>query len=110
MKKIFGCLSLGLSLAAVIGSFATNSPAQIIAQDDASSYSNAPANAAWLSGPNTNGGFGFTPWVFQHAGTGFQGFFIGDAGTIGSTNGNAWGQYANEGGNQTLFPNASVAF
>jgi hypothetical protein len=110
MKKIFGCLSLGLFLAAVVGSFATNSSAQIIAQDDASSYSNAPANAAWLSGPNTNGGFGFTPWVFQKAGTGAQGFFIGNPGGIGSTNAKAWGQYANEGGNQANFPNASVAF
>jgi hypothetical protein len=90
--------------------FASNTFAQVIAQDDASSYSNAPANAAWLSGSITNGGFGFTPWVFQKAGPGFQGFYIGNPGSIGTTNGKAWGQYANEGGNQANIGNASVAF
>src|SRR5947208_1780827 len=103
MKKIAHVIA---SLCFVLVLFSTrNVSAQIFAQDDAASYSNAPANAAWLSGPNTNGGFGFQPWTFVHSGPGFQGFFIGDAGSIGSTNGNAWGMYANTGSG-----NAATAF
>ena len=112
MKKILRRLILGSCLTASVSLFAGNTFGQIIAQDDASGYMGAAGNPAWLSPPNTNGGFGFTPWVFQKAGPAFQGFFIGDGGAISNNNGNAWGQYANDGGsgNPALFGNASVAF
>ncbi len=112
MKRILRRLLSGTCLIASVGFLASNAFGQIIAQDDASGYTGAAGNPAWLSPPNTNGGFGFQPWSFQTAGPAFQGFFIGDGGPIASTNGNAWGQYANDGGSAdpSRFGNASVAF
>ena len=108
MKSVLRLFAL---LSFIIGNFlAANVSAQIFAYDDATSYTNSAGNPGWNCGTNANSGFGFTPWVFQRSGTGAQGFFIGDPGSIGTTNGNAWGEYANEGGNQANFPNAAVAF
>jgi len=108
MKSI---LRLSASLCFIVGSLLSGSAsAQIIAYDDATSYTNTPGNIGWNSGTNSDSGFGFMPWSFQRGGPGFQGFFIGDGGSIASTNGNAWGQYANDGGNHANFANGSVAF
>ena len=102
-----------LVLLLLIGFCAGKASAQIYAQDDAASYSNSiGGNFAWLSGSNTNGGFGFQPWVFQQGGATFHGFYVGKTNThasatlVGSTNGNFWGMYANQG----TYGNGAVAF
>src|SRR6267378_8647873 len=85
-------LVLGL-MATHLASLSTGS-AQTYAQDDAGAYTGATGNAAWLYSATTNGGFGFTPWSFLKAGPGFQGFYVGNPGTIGVSN-KSWGMYAN---------------
>ena len=76
-----------------------------LARDDAGGYTAATNNSSWLCGTTTNGGFGFYPWVFRtlegtdcppekQIPTNYLGYFIGDAGAIGSTNGAGWGMYA----------------
>jgi hypothetical protein len=96
----------GLVLMLLVGFCAGKASAQIYAQDDAASYSNSiGGNFAWLSGSNTNGGFGFQPWVFRNGGPGFQGFYMGKSvgSPVASTNGNFWGMYANTGlGNEAV--------
>src|SRR5205085_6213053 len=54
----------------------------------------------------TNGGFGFNPWVFTRAGSGFQGFFVGTGDAIASASNTYWGMYANGGSGD----NGAVAF
>ena len=87
-------ISAGLALLA----FAGSASAQVDAYDDASGYTKFAGDAGWYFGTpdNTNGGFGFTPWVFTKQGSDYQGFYIGN-GTDINTNGNAWGIYANNG-------------
>ena len=104
MKKLtshFGLLA-ALSAAALFCAQAPRSSAQIYAADDATLYT------TWTNGMNL--GFGLGPWTLDQTGTDglgdYTGFFIGHPGSIGSTNGNAWGMYANGvGGN-----NAAVAY
>ncbi|HEY3762887.1 MAG TPA: hypothetical protein VGN23_14170 [Verrucomicrobiae bacterium] len=77
--------------------------AQVIASDSAAPY------AGWQTG--TNYGFGFQPWIQvqsgTHNGNSFTGYFLGNSGDpVASTNGQAWGMYAN-GGSGT---NVSEAF
>ncbi len=83
LQRIF--LALAISLAA------GNVSAQIFASDSALPYT------SWST--TTNHGFGFLPWVQAQTGTGggnYTGFFLGNTGDpIASTNGNAWGIYAN---------------
>jgi hypothetical protein len=100
---------LAIAVAAFSGSIYRAS-AQVYAKDDAAGYTNAPGgqNYGWLYNTTTNGGFGFTPWVYTRGGSGFQGFFVGNGGqgSLGSTNGNYWGMYANSGGGD----NVAVAY
>ena len=72
-------------------------------QDDATLYT------TWINGMNL--GFGLGPWTLDPTGTfppsSFTGFYINNNNNnIQSTNGNAWGMYANG----TSDTNASVAF
>lgn len=94
--------SAGLLLAAVLGFTASRASAQISANDDAAPYAN------WQTG--TNYGLGFQPWALEQTGTGggnYTGFFVGNGGDpVASTNGNAWGMYANGSGGA----NAAEAF
>ena len=94
----FTCIALTL----LLGLGTHDLSAQITANDDAAPYT------GWLTG--TNYGFGFQPWVQEQTGTGggnYTGFFLGNGGdAVASTNGNAWGMYAN-GSSGT---NASEAF
>jgi hypothetical protein len=69
--------------------------AQTYAKDDAAGYTTLPNNSGWDVAGTTNGGFGFNPWVFRTNGLNFSGFYVGNGGAIASTNGNAWGMYAN---------------
>ena len=114
MRKNASSLSrfLGLVLMLLIGLCAGKASAQIYAQDDAASYTNSiGGNFAWEFDSNTNGGFGFQPWVFQQAGPTYHGFYVGNTSShasatlVGSTNGNFWGMYANSGA-----ANGAVAF
>ncbi len=83
---------------------AASARAQIFANDEAAAYT----LANWTNGVNL--GFGFGPWTLRQTGTGgdnYTGFFLANNNDpISSTNGNAWGMYAN-GSSGT---NAAVAF
>src|SRR2546423_6074388 len=89
------CISGALALLAS----SESASAQVFARDDAAGYTNAPggANYGWLFNTTTNGGFGFTPWVFTRSGANFQGFFVGSD-TINSASNTSWGMYANGAG------------
>ena len=105
-KRLFLALFLAAGGAAYLGSIASTS-AQIFARDDAAGYTNsAGGNFAWEYQTTTNGGFGFTPWVFQRGGSGFQGFFIGTGDAIASASNTYWGMYANSGSGD----NVAVAY
>jgi hypothetical protein len=105
IKTINRCASKllsGLALAGLIGLSAANAAAQVFAYDDAAAYT------TWTNAMNL--GYGFGPWTLQETGSGggnFTGFFVGNSGDpVASTNGNAWGIYAN-GSSGT---NAAVAY
>src|SRR5207302_266440 len=73
---------------------------------------NAPGNAAWLdSSGTTNGGFGFTPWVYRRGGGGAQGYYLGNGGQAASimVSNKFWGMYANNGGGGSV-DNVAVAY
>src|SRR5947207_10178187 len=108
MKIKFSQLPLLAASAVILFASSVSIRAQIYARDDAAGYTNAPggANYAWLYQTTTNGGFGFNPWVFTHAGSGFQGFFVGTGDAIASASNTYWGMYANGGSGD----NGAVAF
>src|ERR1035437_1155630 len=102
MKTNLTLQSLAIFTGVALLACANSARAQVYAYDDASGYTGAAGNVGWYFGTpaNTNGGFGFTPWVFTKQGTAFEGFYIGNGNQIGkviSTNGNAWGMYAHGG-------------
>src|SRR2546428_762453 len=99
LRQPFGCMKTRSPLFPLLAAGAAaylaltgSAQAQISARDDAAGYTNAPggANSAWLYNSTTNGGFGFTPWVFQRGGSGFQGFFVGTGDAIASSSNTAW--------------------
>jgi hypothetical protein len=94
MKTNITLQSLAIFTGVALLAGAGSARAQVYAYDDASGYFGAAGNAAWLFSTTTNGGYGFMPWVFTKQGSDFQGFYVGNPSGI-STNGNAWGMYAN---------------
>jgi hypothetical protein len=102
MKTYFTKTVASLAFAGFIGAAINQSSAQVLAYDDAAPYT------TWTNGLNS--GYGFGPWVLRQTTNGwndFSGFFIGNNGDpVASTNGNAWGLYAN-GSSGT---NAAVAY
>jgi hypothetical protein len=96
--RVFGAVAV---VAATVLSGARAS-AQILAYDDASGYT------TWTNGASQ--GYGFGPWTLRETGTGngnYTGFFVGTPGDpVASSNGNAWGLYANG----SSGANAAVAF
>src|ERR1041385_2121413 len=63
---------------------------QVQAHDDAAGY-NAAGNV-WTNGMNL--GSGFVPWAILASGPGQQAVFVGDGGSIATTNNSAWGLHA----------------
>src|SRR5262245_15597734 len=108
MKMKFFLISCITAAAALYFNSIRPASAQFFARDDAAGYTNAPAGAnyAWLYQTTTNGGFGFTPWVFTRGGSGFQGFFVGTGDAIASASNTYWGMYANSGSGD----NVAVAY
>src|ERR1017187_4311832 len=94
MKTKLTLKSLAIFTGVVLLACASSARAQVYAYDDVSGYAGAAGNPAWLFSTTTNGGYGFTPWVFTKAGSDYEGFYVGNPSGI-STNGNAWGMYAN---------------
>src|SRR5260221_7803080 len=75
MKNKSRFVALATGFAAL--SLAATASAQIYALDDPAGYSSGAGNSAWLSGVNaTNGGFGFTPWVFTRGGPALPSFLL----------------------------------
>src|SRR5712671_1287549 len=97
MNKKLTLRLLCISSALVLFASSESASAQVSARDDAAGYTNAPggANYAWLYNATTNGGFGFTPWVFTRSGANYQGFFVGTGDSIASSSNTSWGMYAN---------------
>src|ERR1043166_7045593 len=83
--------------------------AQSFGRDNADGYATGSGNSAWLYGGATNGGFGFTPWVFKTSGPANHGFYVGNGGNIATTNNGAWSLFANDGG-VGASTNVAVAF
>src|SRR5262245_44194574 len=108
MKMKFFLISCITAAAALYFNSIRPASAQFFARDDAAGYTNAPAGAnyAWLYQTTTNGGFGFTPWVYTRGGSGFQGFFVGTGDAIASASNTYWGMYANGGSGD----NVAVAY
>src|ERR1035441_7383593 len=94
MKTKLTLQSLAILTGVALLACANSARAQVYAYDDASGYTGAAGNPAWLFSTTTNGGYGFMPWVFTKQGSDYQGFYVGNPSGI-STNGNAWGMYAN---------------
>ncbi len=97
MRALVIFLATGLAAAPALGA--------MLAADAAS---DAGYGSGWTNG--SNGGTGFSPWVFRSdAGSGFAGFFRSSASntdvSIGTGDNRAWGTFANGSGF-----NAAVAF
>lgn len=86
-------LSLSLACAAFTLISSLSLRAQVQAYDDATGYTNG--NPGWMYLGTTNGGFGFTPWVYAKSGVNYQGFFLNKSGTTIATGGNVWAMYGN---------------
>src|SRR5258707_12522446 len=108
MKTKFPLLPLAAFCAALFLASSALVSAQVLARDDAAGYTNAPGgvNTGWYFNTTTNGGFGFTPWVFTKAGANYEGFFIGTGDAVASASNTSWGMYANG----PAGDNAAVAF
>jgi hypothetical protein len=70
MKTNITLQSLAIFTGVALLAGASSARAQVYAYDDASGYT-----GAWLFGTTTNGGYGFTPWVFTKVGSDYQGFY-----------------------------------